>query len=291
MHRHRTLLVLLILLASNVLRAQTIFPKIGGWNLADSVKRFDTESLWEYIDGAADSYLNYGFRELELMEYAQSSDVYIKAEVYHQGSSLNAFGIYAFERPSEAEFLELGGEGYIVHSSLNFYIQDCYVKLHSHQTDEKTLAAIRKLASKLAVSITEQPEKPQLLELFPEYEIMPHSEKYFPTNFLGYSFLNNAIVADYLSNGQTYKLFLLIGDNTETALATLKKLLANAKVTGEVVDEKIYGLDDFFNGYMALMATGAYLLGILDMPDKETANDYLEQFADYVIQSGQSSDE
>jgi hypothetical protein len=270
-----------------VIKAEVEFPKIRSWSMADSTKLFDSETLWEYINGAAESYLNYDFRLLEVMEYSRSEDEYIKVEVYHQGSDIDAFGIYAFERPMEAEFLELGCGGYMVHSSLNFYSEDCYIKIQSHQTDEKTLSAIRNIAEKVAGVISEEPVKPLLLDLIPDYEKVPRSEKYFSSNFLGYSFLCNAIVADYLSNGQEYKMFVLVNDSSEAALAMMKNYFKQTKTDVKPVAGEIYGIEDLFNGYVVLTVLDRFLLGIIDMSDKELAKDYLTQFSEFVSQSSQ----
>jgi hypothetical protein len=287
MSKNKILFLSISLLLCSIIKAEIDFPKIRGWNKADSAKLFDSETLWEYIDGAAESYLNYNFRQLEVMEYSRSQYEYIKVEVYHQGSDIDAFGIYAFERPMEAEFLELGCEGYMVHSSLNFYTEDCYIKIQSHQTDEKTLSAIRTIAEKVAVVISEEPDKPILLDLLPDYEKIPRSEKYFSSNFLGYSFLNNVIAADYLSNGQEYKMFVLISDSKETALNTLQRYFKQTKTDTKPVMDKLCSVDDLFNGYVALTVLDRFLLGIIDMSDRELANEYLSEFADFVRQSSQ----
>lgn len=285
MSKRKILLFVMGITFSLIVKAEIEFPKIKGWNKADSVKLFDSETLWEYIDGAAESYLNYHFKKLEVMEYFRSSNEYIKVEVYHQGSDIDAFGIYAFERPEEADFLELGGEGYIIYSSLNFYIKDYYVKIHSHQTDEEAIEAIRNLGVKVAAAIGNEMEKPLLLDFIPDYEKVPGSEKYFSTNFLGYSFLNNAIVADYLSGTENYKLFIIVCYSTEDALNTLSIYLKQTNTEAVPITGKLYDIDDLFNGYVALGVTNRFLLGILDMNDKALAHEYLAQFSEFVMQS------
>jgi hypothetical protein len=270
---------------AGTLYGQTTFPKIRGWNLADSAKRYDQETLWEYIDGAAESFLNYDFRFLEVMEYHRTSDEYIKAEIYHQGSGLQAFGIYAFERPEVAEFLDLGCEGYMIYSSLNFYVKDCYVKILSHQEDEKTLEAIRIIADKLSQSIEKEPEKPALLDLLPDYEKIPRSEKYFPSNYLGYSFLNHVITAEYLNNDNRYSLFILLADDQEEALKSLYSYLKQTKTEKEPLTGEIYRVEDIFNGLVVLTVADRYLLGILGMEDADLATEFLSQFVEYATQT------
>lgn len=285
MSKQRILLLLSGIMFSFLVKAEIEFPKIRGWSMSDSAKKYNPETLWEYINGAAESYLNYNFRQLEVMEYSRSEDEYIKVEVYLQGSDLDAFGIYAFERPEKADFLDIGGEGYMIYSSLNYYAGEYYVKIHSHQSDEKTLEAIRSLGSKVATHIGGDTEKPLLLDLLPDYEKISGSEKYFSTNFLGYSFLNKVIVADYLSENEKYKMFIILCDSTAAAVNTLNNYFKQTKTEAQITPDKVYEVNDMFNGYVALVIVNRFVLGILDMSDKELAQDYLAQFSEFVMQS------
>jgi hypothetical protein len=97
--------------------------------------------------------------------------------------------------------------------------------------------------------------------------------------------LNNAIVADYLSKGEKYRMFLLVFDNTEDALSVLQSYLKQSKSNAEPMEEQIYDINDMFNGYVAMAVTDSYLAGIIDLDDWELANEYLAQFIDYIIQS------
>ena len=175
----------------------------------------------------------------------------------------------------------------MIHSSLNFYSNEYYVKIHSHQTDEKTLDAIRNLGVKVATTFGGETEKPLLLDLIPDYEKIPRSEKYFSSNFLGYSFLRNVIVADYLSGNEKYKMFILVCDSTEAAINTLRSYFKQTKTESEAIAEKRYNVDDLFNGLVTLAVVDRFLLGIVEMEDKDLANDYLAQFIEFVSQSSQ----
>lgn len=285
MNRKLLSILIISLFINLVANANTEFPKVRGWKMADSARVFDSETLWEYINGAAESYFNYSFRQLEVMEYYRTSDEYIKVEVYHQSSDINAFGIYAQERQQEAEFLKLGCEGYMIHSSLNFYADEFYVKIHSHQTDDKTLETIQIIAEKLSGTLSDNPERPLILDLLPDYEKIPGSEKYYPSNYLGYSFLNNAIAADYSGGDLNYSMFILVCDSTEMALSVLSDYFKQTNTLEESVAERIFGIEDMFNGYVGLIVIDEFILGILDMSDKKLSHEYLEQFSEFVLQS------
>jgi hypothetical protein len=259
--------------------AQTTFPEIGGWTRATEIKVYNSDNLWEYIDGAADYYLNYGFSNLEVREYYRTEEEYIKVEIYDQKNAINAFGIYAYERTPDAEFLEIGEEGYIVHSSLNFYTGNYYVKIFSHQSDTATISAIKLLAAKTLQSIATDKETIDELLLLPVEGKMLHSEKYFPTNFLGYGFFSNAISAGYLIDDKKFSVFVIHAASSQGALNMLQEYFDFSKVSEKASENTTFAIEDFFSGPLRLMVQKDYLFGIVELNDSELEQKILNEIS------------
>src|SRR5512143_1768289 len=95
------------------------FPEIRGWQLLDSVQVFSPENLYDYIDGAADLYLTYDFQELKVAEFKRESKETVIVEIYRHCTPQNAFGIYSQERLANADFLDIGEQGYYEEKVLN----------------------------------------------------------------------------------------------------------------------------------------------------------------------------
>ncbi len=274
-----SLITVFLLSFYNLVRAQIIFPETGGW-AKKSTKVYDAEDLWEYIDGAADYYLNYGFVRLDVAEYQRSEEEYFKVEIYQHSSVLNTFGIYAYERPSETTFLKLGAEGYIEHSAINFYGKQWYVKIHTHQQDEDAIRAIKDIAGKISELLGKDIVAPTILQVFPGENLIEHSQKYYPTNFLGLSFLQNAISADYQSGTGKYTLFVLEQDSKELVQKILSKYFEFVKIEDKMVDGKTYSIDDPFNGQVYILLKQNKLLGTIELKDFGIAAKNLENMAD-----------
>ncbi|MBI9036991.1 MAG: hypothetical protein JEY97_02555 [Bacteroidales bacterium] len=58
---------------------------------------FNGNSLWGYMNGGADIYLEYGFKGLRVQEF-KLDDQIIKAEIYLMGDQESAFGIYSIKK-------------------------------------------------------------------------------------------------------------------------------------------------------------------------------------------------
>lgn len=261
---------------STPLLCQSSFPVIDGWEKSDTLIKYDADFLWDYINGAADYYLSYNFLELEVCEYSRSEDEYIKAEVYNHQNPMNAFGIYAYERPPEGNFVELGAEAYRAHSALNFYCDKYYVKIHSHLSDEDALNAIEEIGKALAERHCSKNMKSTILDDLPLKNRLPHSEKYFPANYLGYSFLNNALEASYISGEEKYKLFFIEQENSEKAQEMLDSYLQFAKSNSIVKNKSIYPIDDMFNDKVTILIQDNLLYGIYGTHNDSLAHKILQ---------------
>lgn len=273
----KKLIFISLILFTSKLFAATNFPEIEGWKKSETIKTYDSETLWEYINGAAEYYLAYEFSQLEWVEYSISEDVYIKAEVYHHSSPINAFGIYAYERSSDSEFLTIGNEGYMAHSALNFYIGNCYIKIYSHNNTESTISAIKSIANKLSDNIDDSPTKPEELNALPQQNLSAHTEKYKPENYLGYSFLKNVINAKYQLNDEEVEFFSIVHSTDEEALNNFQQYLDFLKSDIKPEVNNIYELDDLFNGKLFILVTDQKILGVLNASSLKTAKSLLDK--------------
>jgi hypothetical protein len=270
---HSMAMLLFVFISLSTL-ASPVFPDIEGWQKGE-IKTYNTETLWEYINGAADYYLTYSFEKLELLEYAKSDDQYIKAEIYHHTNPINAFGIYAFERPADGEFITLGIEAYMAPSITVFYIDKYYVKVLSHHSASETLEAINSIARLIATNLSENPEIPDELSLLPLKNQLAHSSKYIPANFLGYSFFTDVVTAKYTLAGNTIDFFCISYESDEAAMNILLKYISTLNLDISASASKVIELSDMFNGPVSLFIKNKQLFGVYNYKDADAAKDFL----------------
>ena len=123
------------------------FPEVTGWRQSGEIQTFVPKTLFEYINGGADLYLSYDFQELKVAEYSNEKKASVTIEVYRHKTPIHAFGIYSQERLSDANFLDIGSQGYIEANVLNFVAGPYYVKINSFNTgpdDREILIAFAK---------------------------------------------------------------------------------------------------------------------------------------------------
>jgi len=188
------------------------FPVIKGWKKAGRVKEYDPSNLWEYIDGAADLFLSYGFRYLRTCDI-QSEKLIVTVNIYDMGSKLNAFGVYKTEAP-ETDKIISGITGVVLapYQCLllkdRFYIKiDAYEGKISESSGEKLLKAVY-------LSLQGDAGLPREFNILPLKNRIKGSENYVKKSFSGISYLNNVISAKYKEKKKVYKVFYVIPDNS-----------------------------------------------------------------------------
>ncbi len=261
------------------------FPEITGWKQSGEIQTFLPETLFEYIDGGADLYLSYDFQELKVGEYANGKKVSVTVEIYHHKSPTLAFGIYSQERLSDANFLDIGAQGYIEPNVLNFVAGPYYVKINSFKTGPDDREILIAFAKKILETLGGRGELPSILSSFPEEGKKKNSEKFISKNFLGYSFLHSAFTADYEVSGTKFKLFVIEGLDRDDCRVMIQKYLHESGSPARDAAEGRYLIRDPHHGEIELRWQGAHLWGIVSLNDPDLRSKYLRHFAEGLRKS------
>jgi hypothetical protein len=254
------------------------FPEVTGWRQSGEIQTFIPKTLFEYINGGADLYLSYDFQELKVAEYLNEKKSSVIIEVYHHKTPTHAFGIYSQERLSDANFLDIGSQGYIEANVLNFVAGPYYVKINSFNTGPDDREILIAFAKKVAETLGERGALPSILSSFPEKGKKKNSEKFIGKNFLGYSFLHSAFTADYEVSGTKFKLFVIQPVDKTECRNMIQKYSEQTGQTGKKVIEGRYLIRDPHHGEIELHWQGAYLWGILSLNNPDLRSRYFKLF-------------
>ena len=205
--------------------AAALLPGLDGWAKDGDAQVFTPETLFEYIDGAADAYLAYEFEELAALSYNGENKRSITVEIYRHSDLRNAFGIYTQERPQQGDFVPVGTEGYYDTGILNFFHGPYYVKVMGFRLEGEDRTVLTAVAKDIAARIGGPPAFPGLLACFPAEGRVAHSERYFARDVLGHGFLHSAYAADYERNGLVLRLYLFEGKDDADARKMLDDYL------------------------------------------------------------------
>jgi hypothetical protein len=241
--------------------ASSLLPDVPGWKKAGRADVYQPANLYEYINGAAELYLNFGCEELAVQNYENDKKQEIAVEVYRHRDATHAFGIYSQEKPPGGSFLPVGAQGYGDALSFHFTGGPYYVKLSFLGKAADSAAVLKAVAGAVAARIPPPATLPALLKAFPKAGRVPESEKFNSINFLGQSFLHSAFTADYAAGSRTRQLFLLEGRDAADARGMVEKWAALAKAGPPAGGAAAF--KDPFNGPVQLRFQGRFVWGCL----------------------------
>jgi hypothetical protein len=242
--------------------------KIGAQNAGAPV--FYGENLWEYIDGAAEAFHQYGFVALINQEY-RVDDVDVTIDVYDMGEPRNAFGMYVAERSAEAKTVEVGVEGHADDFSLCFFQGPYYVKIAGFRTDGVATPTLMRIGRAVSESIGGERALPEGLVLLPEEGRVPRSESFVLTAPLGHAFLAPAFMARYASGEKEMKLVLSEARSPDEALARQRRMESHFRKAGELAPatamEGAFIGSSSYEGRMFFVALESHLVILSPPPD------------------------
>ncbi len=251
------------------------FPKMEGWKGPEEIQVFSPETLYDYINGAADLYVKYDFQELQVGEYQGPEKASIAVELYRHRTPTQAFGIYSQERGPAAEYLPIGVQGYREEGILVFLSGNYYVKINGVNLKGKDAEILTPLASKVAKNLGTQGTLPSALAAFPERGRQKNSEKFIAKNFLGYAFLHSGFTADYERAGKKFKLFIIEGESSASCRDMLRQYLEKVRAPKRDLAEGTYRIPDPYHGKIDLIWKGRHIWGVLGLDDDPLRVEYL----------------
>ena len=200
---------------TSVLPAADVVP---GWQRREP-RTYDPDTLYDFVNGAADLYFTYGFRELAVAEWANSAGDGVQVEVYRVASDADAYGLYTYN--SYGEPVEIGVDGEINSGyRAAFWQGNTFVQVVASGQVEDDL--LRTLAQAASSALPDGGQRPALVATLPEEGLQPGSVRFFrekmaldnllwigAEDLLGLGADVQGIVARYQVEGQAVDLLLI----------------------------------------------------------------------------------
>jgi hypothetical protein len=251
-------------------------------------QKFFSSDLYQYSDGGADVYLDYGLVAMLHQEYkAASTDITL--DIYNMGDPANAFGIYAAESSPDYHFLPIGAEGYGTNDILNFFQDEFYVKLSAFSDKEKTGPVLERFAQVVSRRIGPSGRMPEFLSLFPAEHLVSHSCKFVKKSPLGHDFLAPAIMASYALGEKPTSLIISKAPDANGAAQRVGQLRDYFGRSGKVAPQPGLAPGAFwgsnqFEGETVFFASGSYAILCINPPPNPES--FLKAVMERITENG-----
>jgi hypothetical protein len=192
------------------------FPEIEGWTQVGDMLLYDADNLWEYIDGAAELFVDYDVQTCRTADLT-AGDVTVTVDLYDMGTPLNAFGVYTRESGGGGEQLPNAVEALISPPYQALLLKGAtYVKVNAIE-GALTEASGRDLLEAIAAALPGETTYPSELGLLPENGKIAGTEGYQRRGFLGLTELNDCIYAEYGGEGEATWQGFVVPDSPESS--------------------------------------------------------------------------
>ena len=205
--------------------------EIDSWKPVGKLEKAVGDDLFILINGGAEIYHEYGFKQVVMQEYQNDNQKSINVEIYEMNDAASAFGIYTFKTSPNGKEIELGQAAVFEDYYLNFWKNNFLVTLTGFDTDQETIEGIIAISRAIDSKMMNKGLKPILINLLPEENLIKKGLKYLKGNialFNSYEFstgdifgLKEGIIGDY----GVCKLFIFKYENQSES----KKWFENAR--------------------------------------------------------------
>ena len=257
----------MILLLAVICLNATDFPDIKGWQPEDEVLTYNPENLYEYINGAADQFLDYGFQILQSRDLSKG-DLKITVDIYDMGESLNAFGMYKTERPRDLNGVPVGTEGIITPPYQALLLKDrYYVKVNAYE-GELSDSTGRSALEAIADALPGETGFPEVLHLLPKQGMMPGSEGYTKIGYLGMTELTHCIHANYKDQHDNEFQYFVVLPRAEKPVEKIWQSFSEKWTSVEKASHPTYSKKIPYKGINGMMLLDGKIVGVTDADDE-----------------------
>ena len=148
----------------------SFLPRAGeapGWSSKGEPLVYKGEDLFTYIDGGADIYNEYGFRQVVVQDYGDASQRTLTLEVFEMADTAAAFGMFTFKASARGTEVALGEGGRLEDYYLNFWKGPVLVTVTGFDDSPESVGGVRCVAEAVDRKIRLRGERPPLAAAFP----------------------------------------------------------------------------------------------------------------------------
>jgi len=193
---------------------------VAGWKRADPPDIYTPENLSTYIDGGAELYISYNFKNALSLKYTDAADNEIAVDIFDMGSAPDAFGVFAHSRETIDDRFGQGSE--YAAGLLTFWKDRYYVSILAYPETAEKREVVFELGRTIAGGIGRDGALPPIIALLPAENLLPETVRYFhhyiwlnSFHFVSHENVLNigndtpAALGKYRQDGGTYFLLLV----------------------------------------------------------------------------------
>jgi hypothetical protein len=257
--------LLAVLFAAQAVAAP--FPAPGcsavpGWTQQGPPRSYDSETLFDYMDGNSEGYFAYGFTLMKGVTCVSAAGDQLVIDVSEMGDPDRAWGFFVTNRDQRSPVERIGSAGQVLPRRATFAKGRHYAEIAA-SPDKDHRTALRAFVNALEASLPGESRVPEALAWFPAEGLVPDSIRLVPESVLGLRLLKSGFMAQY----PVGRAFVVPEATPEAAAATMEKLRARfvgASPSSGLGDEAFTAQDPYLAGVL-VFRKGARVGGVANV--------------------------
>lgn len=260
--------LLAILLAAAQTAAAPAFPvpdcgAVPGWTQQGEARRYDPETLFDYMDGNSEGYFSYGFTLMQGVTCVNGAGDQLVIDVSALGDPDRAWGFFVANRDIRSPIEKIASAGQVLPRKATFAKGLYYLEIAA-SPDKDHRPALRAFVDALLPKVQGEAHVPEPVALFPAEGLDKDSVRLVPESLLGLRALKTGFLAQYPAG----RAFVVTEATAEAAGATLGRVRARfpeGKPATGLGDEAFTAQDQYLGG-VVVFRKGARIAGVANAP-------------------------
>jgi hypothetical protein len=146
-----------------------LLPKnqeLSGWTIRDSIEIYSGDNLFNFINGGADIYLEYGFNEAVKCDLINPDSNQIRCEIYRMTNDSAAYGIFTFNASEKGMAVEAGNKALLYDHYIELWKDVFYIRCIAEGQGYNSTDTLLILAELISNKIAAQGKEPALTGTF-----------------------------------------------------------------------------------------------------------------------------
>lgn len=237
-----------------------------GFTQDGEVREFNTDTLFEYMNGNSEGYFLYGFQQMRGVS-CKKGDVKLIVDLSEFKTPELAYGMFTGNLDARQKTEKIGAGGQVTQSKVIFVKGQYYAEIAAEPQGEHG-DLLRAAAQAWEKKLTGSTGTPQELTWFPTEKIQPGYPRLVPQSVLGMRLLKRGYIAQY----EDGRAFVVTEANPEAATALMKQLAARYNpVSPSTVADESFTANDKYLGQLCIFRKGSRVVGWTNAPSQEQA--------------------
>jgi len=174
------LMVMATIVLGGAARAAEVLPlfpaQLAGAAIQKPAQAYDAKTIYDYMDGAADHYLRFDFRQLYAADYKLGEQLVV-VEAYDMGTPAEAYGVFSTDQEGSA--VAAGQGARLQAGMLRAWTDRFFLKVAGREDTPAFRDFATEMVKRFAEALGTGGARPELISILPEKELHPTRIGYF----------------------------------------------------------------------------------------------------------------